>query len=157
MPVLFNTRPDHPPTVSPSHGVVVGLPHPADDFGGRITCSVPDGNRKKDAVALLNQRLGEIGTGRFVGPDAERLTFDELATILTDEYVANGRKSLDRAQLSIKHLRGHFGQARALDISTDKMTRYIRERQDGGAANATIVRELAALRRCSISPGEQGS
>jgi len=45
------------------------------------------------------------------------------------------------------HLAGYFAGARAVDITTDRIKAYVAARQDEGAANATINKELAALRR----------
>jgi site-specific recombinase XerD len=47
----------------------------------------------------------------------------------------------------IKHLENTFGLDRALDITTDRINAHIAQRQDSGAKNATINRELAALKR----------
>jgi hypothetical protein len=41
---------------------------------------------KSDAVALLKQREGDIVSGRFVGVRGDRLTFEDLAKLLTDDY-----------------------------------------------------------------------
>lgn len=101
-----------------------------------------------DAVKLLNRRRAEIGTGRLIGPDAERVTFADLAAGLLNDYRVNGRRSLRRAQNSVDHLRAFFGaDARALDITTERADAYIVQRQAEGAASATIQNELAALKR----------
>lgn len=101
-----------------------------------------------DAVKLLNRRRAEIGAGRLIGPDAERVTFADLAAGLVNDYRVNGRRSLRRAQNSLDHLRAFFGaDARALDITTERADAYIVQRQSEGAASATIQNELAALKR----------
>jgi integrase len=102
---------------------------------------------RSDAVKLLKKRLSEMGSGRFIGPDAEKLTFEDMAAMLTDDYKVNGRKSLDRVEFSIKALRGFFGLDRALDITGDRVNVYIRNRQEGGVSAGTIQIELAALKR----------
>jgi integrase len=99
------------------------------------------------AANLLRQRLSEISRGRFVGPEAERTTFKDLAQMLVDDYTVNARKSAKRAGQSMAHLIEHFGTERAVDITEDRVTKYIRKRQETGATNATINRELAALKR----------
>jgi len=98
-------------------------------------------------VKLLRDRLGAAAQGRAVGPDVNRTKFKDLEGILVDDYQANGRRSLERIEGAIKHLQGFFGDYFAVDITSDRVTRYIRWRQDEGAAAATINRELAALRR----------
>ena len=41
-------------------------------------------------------------------PDADQTRFDDLATLLLDEYRANGRKSLGRAAAAVDHLKEFF-------------------------------------------------
>ena len=99
------------------------------------------------AERLLKRRLAEIETGQFRGLTAERVRFDELAADLQTDYRINQRKSADRCSLSIKHLGRFFGGWRAAEITTDKIRTYIARRLDDGAANGTINRELATLKR----------
>jgi integrase len=47
----------------------------------------------------------------------------------------------------LEHLKEHLGETRACDITTDRITAYVAVRQASRAANATINRELAALKR----------
>ena len=100
-----------------------------------------------EAVKLLNKRLADIREGKPWGNAAERLTFEDLAQLLLDDYHANGSLSIGRAKLSIRHLRRLFGEDRALDITTIRITTYVAKRLEENAARATINRELAALRR----------
>lgn len=122
-------------------------------FRGKVYRESSGSINRNDAVKLLKRRLSEIGRGRLTGHDQERVTFSELTTLLLDDYLANDRKSVDRAQLSIKRLSEFFGQSRALDITTDRIMAYIRWRKEvvhpkkTGAAPATIRCELAALKR----------
>jgi integrase len=102
----------------------------------------------KKAERLLQRRLGEIGTGTFAGPQVERVRVVELAESFLRDYRTNGRKSLDDAEARWgQHLKKHFGQLRAVEVSSDVVSKYIESRLEGGAANATVNRELAALRR----------
>jgi integrase len=103
--------------------------------------------KKSEAVKLLNQRLARIREGKPTGIEAERLTFADLSQMLLDDYRANGNRSIGRAELSITHLRDFFGEDRALDITTPRITTYIAKRRGENSARATINRELAALRR----------
>jgi integrase len=61
--------------------------------------------------------------------------------------VNKGPRSLTRARCCFEHLRGSFGFARALDLTTDRLTAYVAARRADGAAPATIKQELALLRR----------
>src|SRR5260370_647290 len=45
------------------------------------------------------------------------------------------------------HLAEPFGETRACDLTTDRIIAYVAVRQGTKAANATINRELAALKR----------
>src|SRR5262249_17399211 len=77
----------------------------------------------------------------------ERTTFDEIAAMLVDDYRVNRRRSLRRAEESLSHLREHFGLTLVADIHEGRIQAYVRARQDESAANATINREPAALKR----------
>ena len=109
---------------------------------------------RADAVNLLKQRVGQAAQGRIVAPRAEKTTFEQLAQMLIDDYEANERKSRKRIRFSLAHLREFFGQALAIEITSDRVTSYITYRQREGAAAATINRELAALKR-ALSLGEK--
>lgn len=52
-----------------------------------------------------------------------------------------------RCSRSVGHLEAFFSGFRAVEITTDKIRTYIAARQESEAANATINRELAALKR----------
>jgi len=100
-----------------------------------------------DAVKLLKKRLGAMGAGKPAGPDVERTSFEDLKNILIDEYKANGRRSLARIEDALNHLEGFFAGYKAVDITTDVVTAYKVHRQEQKAANATINRECAGLKR----------
>lgn len=99
------------------------------------------------ANKLLKKRLGEMGKGRFIGPAEEKVTFEAMAEDFIQDYKVNGKRSGASAKLSRKHLGAFFGMDRALDITTDRIRAYIANRQEEKAANASINRELAALKR----------
>jgi hypothetical protein len=101
---------------------------------------------------------GEIALGRFVGPDAERVTVRELATDYLNDYRTDGRKSLDKAERMVKRydddskeidseLITFFGDLKAHNVGTDRIRAYTAKRIEEKAASATINRELAALKR----------
>ncbi|HEV3112144.1 MAG TPA: site-specific integrase [Candidatus Binataceae bacterium] len=99
-----------------------------------------------DAVRLLKRRLGEISQGRLVGPDVEKTTFEVLASMIRADYSVNQRRSCARLENSLGHLSAFFANALARDITTDRITQYIADRLDVGAAPASINRELACLK-----------
>jgi integrase len=102
---------------------------------------------KGKATALLRKRLGEIGSGNYIGQAAEKVTFADLKQMIRDDYTVERRRSLKRLDTALAHLDGTFGHSKALDITTDRVRAYIAARQEGGAANASIQKELAALKR----------
>ena len=103
---------------------------------------------KTKAQKMLKTRLAEITTGQFVGPKAERIKVEELAEDFLREYRINGRKSLDDASTRWGlHLKPMFEGMRAIDVTSDHVSRYIDLRQKENASNATINREVAALKR----------
>lgn len=103
---------------------------------------------EKEAQDFLKQRLAEIVTGNFYGPKTERVRIDELADDVLRDYRINGKKSLDDLEARWElHLKPFFGDLRAIDVSSDLIARYVDKRQEQKAKNATINRELAALKR----------
>jgi integrase len=101
-----------------------------------------------EAKQFLKTRLGEIATGTFYGPVVERITVAELADDFLRDYRINERKSIDDAEARWKlHLRPFFGHMKASKVTSDLVARYVDDRRQQKAANATINRELAALKR----------
>lgn len=115
-------------------------------FRGKRYRESSGSRKKKNAVALLRKRLAEMGAGDFVGPSAEQVTFADLAEGIRNHYRIKKLKTAERMKLSVRHLQKFFGaDARALDITDDRVTAYAIHRQEEGAAQATIQRELMAL------------
>jgi site-specific recombinase XerD len=100
-----------------------------------------------DAVRLLHERLADLAAGRPLAARARRTRFEDLADLLLRDYRVNGRRSLDRQQRALAHLAQAFQGRLAQDITAEAVSRYVDERQAAGGANATINRELAALKR----------
>jgi len=102
--------------------------------------------RESDAWRLLRKRLGEVEAGKPVAADVNRTTFNDLMQMAQDDYIANGLSSLRDLQNSIGHLRKFFGEDRAIQITSDRITAYVADRQQHDkAAAATINKELCAL------------
>ena len=103
--------------------------------------------KESDAKRLLKRREGDIAQGKIPGVYFDKVSFDELAESFLADYRNNGNKSLDRAEVSVNHLKKHFEGYRVTQITTPKIQAYIEYRRDAGVANATINNELAALKR----------
>jgi integrase len=103
--------------------------------------------KEADAKRLLKKREGEISEGKLPGVYYERVLFDDLAKDFISDYRINNKRSLDRAELSVEHLDRFFNGFKVVNITTSRIREYIEARQKNEAANATINRELAALKR----------
>jgi integrase len=111
------------------------------------------------AHKLLRQRLSEIEQGKPTGPDVDKTTLGDLATMLTDDYKVNERRSLTRIEQSLVHIVGNdkegedhhdgfFGKNhKTRHVTADRVSAYVLHRRSEGAKAATINRELACLRR----------
>jgi integrase len=102
---------------------------------------------EQKAARLLRERLRTAGTQEFIGPAAQRVTFDDLAALYLTDYRLNGRRSLRDATRNVEMLREAFGMDRALDITADRIAAYTARRLEASLKPASINRELAALRR----------
>lgn len=103
----------------------------------------------KMAVArrLLQKREGEISRGELPGICFDKIKFDELAGDFITDYRINKRKSLDKAERCVKHLKEAFGGMKVTQITTATIKAYIEKRMELGFSNASINRELSALKR----------
>jgi len=104
-------------------------------------------DKEKEAKDLLKKREGEISNGKLPGVYFDRVKYEELEEDFLRDYRINQKKSLVRAEKSTDHLRGYFEGFKVSRITTDHIQAYIEERQSEGASNATINRELSALKR----------
>jgi site-specific recombinase XerD len=84
----------------------------------------------------------------FIAPQTARIQVNELAADFERDQTIRDRKAAADAKSRWElHLKPFFGHLRAVQVGTDQISRYIEKRQDQGAANATINRELACLKR----------
>jgi len=103
-------------------------------------------HKEADAKRLLRKREGEISEGKLPGIYFDRVTFDELADGLLMDYMVNGRDT-ERAKLNVRHLKATFEGMRVPEITTPRIQAYVTQRLEEGATNATINRDLSALKR----------
>jgi integrase len=128
--------------------------------------------KKQPAIDLLKLREGELVKGEAPGITYEKVKFEDLMEDIIRDYTHNNR-NVERLQDSLKHLKKHFGGFRVPQITTSSFKQYIQNRMKPtclecgerlehgaeacpkcgenrikpGAANGTINRERAALRR----------
>ena len=106
-----------------------------------------DGTDQRAAEKLLRERRRTAGTPHFIGPKAERVSFDDLAAMYLTDYEVNRRRSVGHAARYVKNLRDVFGRDRALDITADRIDAYKQQRLVDGLEPGSVNRELAGLRR----------
>jgi integrase len=127
---------------------------PGDAFTTRIRENARTTD-PEEAKAFLIRRYNEEMSGSGV-TGGERVSFEDLASILTADYKANDRDSLRGVENSLRHLRGHFGNMRAAAIRPENLARYVAARRAEKAKPATIRKELMALRRAFSLAEEAG-
>lgn len=117
------------------------------DRDGRARRESSRAENAAEAARLLRRRLGEVASGRrLIGADIERLSFEDLARLLSDDWRANERRSLERLSVALRNLAGYFGGWRARDIDFGALQAYRGWRAREVSA-ATIRWELGALHR----------
>jgi len=99
------------------------------------------------AEKLLKKRQGEISEGKLPGIYFDKVTFEELAEDFLTDYRINGKDTLTKAERSVKYLKEFFGGMKAVEVTTAEVKTYIEKRMEAGMSNASINRELAALKR----------
>lgn len=116
-----------------------------------------ESNKESVAKSLLRQREGDIERGVPITPRTNRVSLDDLAADVVNDYRVNGKRSLRDAERHFAiHLKPFFRGRRAASITTPEIREYIAKRQDEEASNATINRELAALKRAFSLAIESG-
>jgi integrase len=105
----------------------------------------------EEARRLLQQREGDVAKGAAVSPAIGRLRFEEASRDLLNDYKTRGRRSYDHVERRINlALEPWFRGRRMARITKADVTAYVADRQEKGAANATINRELSALKRMFV-------
>ncbi len=115
--------------------------------GGRVVTESTGTTNEREARRFLARRMGAAAEGRPIAPRVDKVRVRELAEHLVNDYKANKRPSLPRLEDSFRHILPFFGECRAVGVTPADVSAYIARRQEEGAANATINRELTALRR----------
>ncbi len=110
--------------------------------------------KEADAKRLLKKREGENSQGKLPGIYFDKVLFDELADAVINDYVINNR-NVTIIKKRFKHLKAEFSNMRMVDITSPVIGRYIEKRLRQEASNATINRELSALKRTFNLGAEQ--
>jgi len=100
---------------------------------------------RRAAQQQLGQRLGEAERCEFTNT-RRSVTCSDLWEGLERHYRINARKSAECLGRRWKHLAPFFADMRARQVTYDQLERYIDKRLSEKASNATINRELSALK-----------
>ena len=100
-----------------------------------------------EARRFLKAREGAVATGQPVLPRVDRIRYDEIAADLRRYYQTTGKRKMKEAETRLRWLDKFFAGYRVAAISPSTIRVFVESRQKGTAANATINRELATLRR----------
>jgi integrase len=113
---------------------------------GKVHRESSKSRKESDAKKLLKQRLGEAGVGKLLPSEVANTTFDDLKKLITDDYTMNDRDS-DQLIIVLKRLEEAFAGMKATEITAVRISAYQAEQKKAGYANATINRDMAALKR----------
>lgn len=115
-------------------------------LNGRRLCESANTSDKATAENLLRQKIGQIAAaGEIVSSKA---TISDLCQLVVGDYEMRSLRDLPRVKMRIRaHIGRLFGKIAAVRLGTHQVRVYVKTRQDEGAGNATINRELAILRR----------
>jgi hypothetical protein len=134
-----------------------------DDRTGRCRRESSKSANKNDATRLLDQRSGEVESGkRVIGSDLERTSFEDLASMIRDVYRAENRRSTHRLEIGLKRLAEFFAGLRARDIDFSSLRSYRlarerkarRRRPDDGSSvhSAALSISRSVLARPNVRP-----
>jgi integrase len=98
---------------------------------------------------LLRDREGDIAKGIPISAKIGRLRFEDASKDLLTDYQINGKRSYENLKDTVIEgaLEPWFRGRRMASLTTSDVRAYVAQRQEDGYANATINRELAALKR----------
>jgi integrase len=99
-----------------------------------------------EARRFLRVKEGKAASGEPVLPRVDRIRYEEIRQDLLNHYTTTGRRKVKEVGWRLKHLDRFFHGRRVCDITDALVTTYVARRQEQGASNGTINRELATLK-----------
>src|SRR5262249_48890559 len=100
---------------------------------GHHVCESSGTRDKSPAKEMLQCRLGSVAEGRYLGLRPDRVTLDELAQDMLNDYRINAKKSLKDAERAVKTvIRLLDGQQKAQSLGSTGISRYVAQRQADG-------------------------
>jgi integrase len=114
---------------------------------GKYMTESSGSEKRIEAQNFLNKRIEAVSGRNFLGPRVEKITIDELYDDLLSDYRINGQFVLWPQRCWNAHLKSYFGGMKAASLGTTQISEYVEKRRSERAAESTINRELALLRR----------
>ena len=115
---------------------------------GRPIFESAETSSRTEANSKLRQKEGDIARGLPLTQRATRILVDELLEDVKNDYRVNSRKTVrDIEGRCRNHISPFFGRIRAASVTTANILAFTLARQEAGASNAEINRELAVLKR----------
>ena len=104
---------------------------------------------EQDAARWAKAKEGGLVTGQTSAETirSDRVKWEEARADLLAFYSASGTRDVVEVAPRLAHVDGYFAGRRIASIGPADSTRYAQKRQEAGAANATVNRELAVLGR----------
>src|SRR2546427_8384095 len=99
----------------------------------------------KKAQRQLDRRRGEVASQRFVGAVERTLKFEELMTLMREDYQLKGRRSTASLESRIANLAGFFGGVRVSGITPGWSPSI-------SSAGSTVASRRSAARGGTASP-----
>jgi integrase len=109
--------------------------------------SLGTGNEAEANRRALGVIAKDLKRGR--GP-VELVHIEDLFPLVRQDYQLNERRSIGKLDYNITRLKGELGHYRIGQFSTADILRYVDRRKHEGAANGTVNRELAVLKRAFV-------
>ena len=99
------------------------------------------------AKTMLRQKMARIELGEYVQPKTQNVTVKELYESFLKTAQMKHYRDIKSIEYRWKHLQPVFGKLKAIHVTKDRLTDYVVKRQQEGAADPTINRELSVIRR----------
>jgi hypothetical protein len=127
-------------------------------LNGRVIRESSNTNSIRTAEKLLRSRLADCQKNTPIEPSDRRRTVDELFAALLSEYRVNNMQSLIGARARWEYidtkgivrtgrLKEFFSGVPAANVDKTMLNRFVEKSLTQGISNATVNRDLSALRR----------
>jgi len=105
------------------------------------------GTGNKTLARQVEKGLTEALIKDLWSPEADRLTFEEMAADVLQDHKVNKRKAMRSLNTNFKNLSAVFKGRKAVDITVESIKDYTLQRLEAGKANDTINLELRTMKR----------